>query len=323
MILLDSNMHEIIEVAGDLDCEFGTSSDSSNDFVMSNGTFVGVDAYGFYIPGTEVGGIFEYSKNQSYFDITELHGHSWRGLLSQALILPPPGQDYYTVSGDADTIISNIISGKFGGFFEEKPGASGITIASYTFPLYVNVLDGIEGMLEANGARLKIEVVKTASGQPVHVYLSAVQATTVAGMYNDDIGIPMTYTVDNMGINHLLCGGQGQLQSRMLVNLYIDNNGDVSETPYYTGFEERTKFYDYSSAQSREDLVTNGTKKLKELADSKTLAMKAPENFDLQIGDIVTGQFPDGSIISKPVVRKIYQISNGLLSTEIKIKGEN
>jgi hypothetical protein len=165
--------------------------------------------------------------------------------------------------------------------------------------------------------------VKEASGEPVHVYLSAVMATTVSGVYNDDIGIPMTYIVNNMGINHLLCGGSGQLQQRMKVDLYIDNNGNVSETQYYTGFAERTQFYDYPSAQSREDLVDNGTKRLKELANSKTLSMKAPENMELEIGDIVRGQFPDGTIIVKPVVKKIYQISNGLLNTEIKIKGEN
>lgn len=323
MILLDSEMHEITEVSGDLDIEFGTSTDSTNDFVMSNGAFTGLQPYGFYEPGTEVGGIFEYSKNQSYSDITELHGYSWRGLLSQALILPPAGSDYKTVTGDADTIIDSIISDKFGGFFEEKPGASSIYIQNYTFPLYINVLDGIEGMLESVGAKLKIEVVKEASGQPVHVYLSAVMATTVSGVYNDDIGIPMTYIVNNMGINHLLCGGSGQLQQRMKVDLYIDNNGNVSETQYYTGFAERTQFYDYPSAQSREDLVDNGTKRLKELANSKTLSMKAPENMELEIGDIVRGQFPDGTIITKPVVKKIYQISNGLLNTEIKIKGEN
>jgi hypothetical protein len=51
--------------------------------------------------------------------------------------------------------------------------------------------------------------------------------------------------------------------------------------------------------------------------------MKAPENMELEIGDIVRGQFPDGTIIVKQVVKKIYQISNGLLNTEIKIKGEN
>ena len=100
MILLDSEMHEITEVSGDLDIEFGTSTDSTNDFVMSNGAFTGLQPYGFYEPGTEVGGIFEYSKNQSYSDITELHGYSWRGLLSQALILPPAGSDYKTVTGD-------------------------------------------------------------------------------------------------------------------------------------------------------------------------------------------------------------------------------
>ena len=52
------------------------------------------------------------------------------------------------------------------------------------------------------------------------------------------------------------------------------------------------------------------------------LSIKAPEEQPLEIGDIVRGLFPDGSVIQSPVVSKIYKISNGLLHTECKVKGE-
>jgi hypothetical protein len=69
-------------------------------------------------------------------------------------------------------------------------------------------------------------------------------------------------------------------------------------------------------------LIDYGTERLKELASYKKLSIKAPEEQPLEIGDIVRGLFPDGSIIQSPVVSKIYKISNGLLHTECKVKGE-
>ena len=324
MILIDQNLKELSEIELDVDVEVGTSKDSTNDFEMSNAFIQNLGAAGFYIPGTEIGGLFEYDKTKSSEDISTLKGWTWRGLLTQAILVPPAGSDYLTVSGEANDIISTLLQNVLGGFFDVSTEDSGLTITNYQFPLYINVLDGIEGMLEAYGYKLQITADKIASGQPIKILIHAVEAAQITGTYNEDNGIPMTFTRNQMGINHLLCGGKGELQDRLKVNLYINNNGVVStSSQYYFGFDERTAFYDYSSAESEADLITSGTKKLKELASSKTLSLKAPENSDLTVGDLVTGQFPDGTIITKPVVQKIYKISGGLLSTEIKIKGEN
>jgi hypothetical protein len=52
------------------------------------------------------------------------------------------------------------------------------------------------------------------------------------------------------------------------------------------------------------------------------MKMAAPDDYELEIGDIVQGVFPDGTIIRKPIVQKIYKITDGLLTTNYKIKGE-
>lgn len=324
MILIDKDLKELSEIELDIDAEFGTSKDSTNDFEMTDALIQNIGAAGFYIPGTEIGGFFEYDKTKSSEDITTLKGFTWRGLLTQSILIPPVGSDYLSVSGEANDIIQTLLLNVLGGFFTVSSEDSGLTISNYQFPLYINTLDGIEGMLEEYGYKLKITANKVASGQPIQVKVEAVEAETITGTYNEDNGIPMTFVRNNMGINHLLCAGKGELQDRVKVNLYINQNGAVStSSQYYFGFDERTAFYDYSSAESEDDLITNGTKRLKELASSKTLSLKAPEESDLTIGDLVTGQFPDGTIITKPVVQKIYKISGGLLTTEIKIKGEN
>lgn len=323
MIVLDSYLHELGEIETDIDIEYGTSEDSTNDFEVTDAQMQNVAAGGFYIPGTEIGGLFDYVKINSDSDFRVYKGFTWRGLLKNSIIMPDAGEDYKIVSGDANVVISNMLSGLFGGIFSVSAEDSGLTLSNYQFPLYINLLDGIEGMLEKNDYRLKITAQKVQSHRPIQILLEAVPAVQVSGTYNEDNGIAMSYVIDNMGINHLICGGSGELQNRMIRHLYIDNNGNISSTQYYFGLDERTAFYDYPNAESEDDLLEYGTQQLKELASSKSLTMQAPEQFDLEIGDKVRGVFPDGTEIISPIVSKIYKISNGTMNIELKIKGEN
>lgn len=323
MIVLDANLHEIGEIETDIDIEYGTSEDSTNDFEVTDAQMENVAAGGFYIPGTEIGGLFDYVKINSDSDFRVYKGFTWRGLLKNSIIMPDAGEDYKIVSGDANVVISNMLSGLFGGIFSVSAEDSGLILSNYQFPLYINLLDGIEGMLEKNDYRLKITAQKVQSHRPIQILLEAVPAVQVSGTYNEDNGIAMSYVINNMGINHLICGGSGELQNRMIRHLYIDNNGNISSTQYYFGLDERTAFYDYPNAESEDDLLEYGMQQLKELASSKSLTMQAPEQFNLEIGDKVRGVFPDGTEIISPIVSKIYKISNGTMNIELKIKGEN
>lgn len=323
MIIIDANFHEIGEADIDLDCEFGSSEDATNDFQLSNATIQDAKtAGGFYIPNTEIGGLFEYSKEKSDESAATLRGYTWRGILAQDVILPDAGQDYKIVTGEANSVIASIMSGRFGDVFQVSSDDSGLTITDYQFPLYINLLDGIENMLEAYGYKLTIKAFKPASSTPITIELSATPATVLSGTLNNDSPVPLTYVVDNMGINHLICGGSGELQQRMIIHLYIDDTGEISQTPYYTGFEERTQFFDYSSAESEDDLIDAGTQRLKEIASHKELGFKVPEDADLEIGDVINAIFPDGQQVQSPIVSKLYKIVGGLVTTEYKIKGE-
>lgn len=323
MILLDANRRELGYLNCDVDVDVGTTEASTNDFEIVRDSLMSSDVGGFYEPGTEIGGMIEYLDDSTDSDATKFRGYTWRGLLSKGVIMPPAGSNYRVVSGEANSIIASLLNGFLGGFFTVSTEDSGLTISSYQFPLYVNNLDGIEGMLEKYGYRLKITGQKISSGASIQILLEAVQAQRVAGTYNQDNGIPMQFIVDKMGINHLICGGSGELQQRMIRHLYIDADGNVSTTQYYTGFQERTEFYDYANAESEDDLIYYGTQRLLEVASSKTLKMKAPDDYELDIGDLVQGTFPDGTVIVSPIVEKIYKISGGLLSVEYKIKGED
>lgn len=322
MILLNSTLHELGEIDFDVDLEIGTTEDATNDFELNSNVLFSSQTAGFYLPGTEIGGVIEHSKEITDEDVATLRGYSWRGLMSKKTIMPPAGSDYKIVSGEANTVIASMLSGVLGDFFTVSTADSGCTITNYQFPLYINMLDGLEGMLEAYDYRLKITAQKVASNQPIQILVEAVKAQLIKGTFNEDNGIPMSFETNNMGINHLICGGSGELQNRMIRHLYIDSNGNVSTTQYYYGFDEREEFFDYPNAESEDDLIDNGTKRLLEVASYKKLTMKAPEDYELEIGDLVQGVFPDGTIIRSPIVQKIYKIDNGMITTEYKIKGE-
>ena len=74
MILLDKNLHELGEIETDLDVEVGTTEDSTNDFQFFSNRLLSKDTAGFYIPGTEIGGMIEYSKERTDEDVSTLKG---------------------------------------------------------------------------------------------------------------------------------------------------------------------------------------------------------------------------------------------------------
>lgn len=321
IIIFDENMKEIGTLDLDIDVEVGTADNVPNDFEITTNEIAKYGASGFYMNGTEYGGFFEYTKNVTDSDITTYRGFTWRGLMTKSLILPPSGSDYKVVSGDANEIIADILSDVLGGFFSVPNTSSGLTITSYQFPLYIDTMNGLERMLEKYGYRLSIHADKTESG--IVVTVEAVEAAQIAGTYNNDSDVPMSFISDQMGINHLLCAGSGELQERMKVDLYLDENGNVSQTQTFFGFDERTAFYDYGSAESEDDLIDNGAKRLLELASHLSLSIDVPDEANLDIGDIVQGTFPGGVVVRLPIVRKIYKITKGIPSTQIKIKGDS
>lgn len=322
IILLDETRHEIGPTTLNIDFEVGTS-EASNDFEFQSPPVDGVG--GLYSPGSEFGGLIEYTHEVSDSGMITYRGFTWRGLLENWIITPPSGQDYYTVRNtEANTAIRNILSGVLGGFFYVPTTSSGLTITSYQFKLYTTVLDGLEDMLEAFGYRLYIHAEKMTVGAAVTVVVEAVQATQVSGVFNEDSRVPLSYTRNRMGINHLICMGKGELQARMRVDLYVNASGQVSRTKYFTGFDERQEYYDYANAESEDDLIKNGTKRLLERASSDILGISSvADDIVLEIGDIVSGVFPDGTEIRAPITRKILTIANGDERVEYKIKGEN
>ena len=318
LILFDKDFQEIGPAKLEVDFEIGDSS-TSNDFEITTAM---TDFYGFYIPGTEVGGIVECQVSISNSATKTLKGWSWRGLLSQWIISPPSGSDYKIVSGEANTVIRELMNDCLDGFFTVLEEDSGLTISNYQFKLYTSMLEGVMDMLSENDYRLDIYAKKTDPGGKVKLFCRALPITKLEGEYNNDVGLTLTFTDNRMGINHLICMGKGELQERQRVDFYIGPSGKVTRTQYYKGLAERQAYYNYSSAESYLELQKSGAEKLRELASSKKLRIDA-ESVDLNVGDVVVGRYREtGLVVEAPINKKIYRISNGRMTIEYGVKEE-
>lgn len=320
MILLDNDLKEIGPISLDIDFEVGDIS-ALNDFELI--TQSSLDAYAIYIPDTELGGIIEYDEGTTDSESITLKGWTWRGLLSQEIIEPPAGSDYKIVSGELNAIIRDILSDVLGGFFVVPNVNTGKSITSHQFRLYTTVLEGLMDMLSDCGYRLNIYAKKTEAGGRVQVFCEAVPAITIEGQYDEDTGLGLRFVKSQMGINHLVCMGTGQLQNRQRVDLYVQEDGSIGKTQYYTGLLERTAYYDYNNAESLEELEESGKKRLRELAGYKKLEITDVEGQSLEIGDIVVGRHRAmGITVEKPVIKKILTIQGGKETIEYQVKGE-
>ncbi len=283
--------------------------------------------YRIFIPGTEYGGLLEQRKTSTSLNTVTWCGYTWRGLLSQKIIQPPGGQSHLMVSGDANNIIKQVLGDRFGPLFAADDTDSGIRVNSYQFDRYCTLLDGLEKMLGAVGAKLRIVYDQ---GDPSVlnscVRLSAVPVTDWSDQleYSQDGGKIQFSTDDyRRGINHLICAGSGEEEERTVLHLYVQEDGSIGDEQYFFGIDEREALYSYTSASDVDKLREDGIKRLTELINYTEMDATL-DDIDVDIGDIVGGRdrITDMSI-SQPVTGKILRTQDGTTTIEYKLKGED
>lgn len=320
LILATSDGQEECVLTYDFDIELGDKSDfqlNASYASWKNNLKIGKRVY---IPGTEYGGIIKYISSATNTGNIFLKGYTWRGYLAHRFIRPASGQDYYIASGELNTIIGNLVN--IPGFIVSTID-TGITL-SYQFNRYVSVLEGLEAMLRSVGYRLDLKYQQTQAGG--YVYVQAVKAGVYGDSveYSQDSLIDFSSTDDQMGINHLICLGTGELKNRLVIDLYADASGNISQIKSITGIDEIVDTFDNSGAELQ-TLIESGTNRLKELLSKKSFiaAIKKVET-EMYIGDIITGQdYITGNKVTKPIAKKIVKRSNGVISIDYKIEGES
>ena len=311
LIYTDANMVEQgylkhfsadVDVANDKDFEITVAQDNN---ILQGGSW-------WYINNTEYGGIVDNVGVVTADREIRYTGRNLRGILCDKIIAPPQGEDYKIVSGDAITVINKLI---------EDAGLSGIyrmageswSISSFQFNRYVTLYDGICALLNAKNKVLRL-VIKDG-----YVTMSCVTPhdhTDDKDCMRSDINYNITQIKNRY--NHLICLGQGELKDRLVLHLYVDSQGNITDTKVYTGMEERTAVYDYSSASSIDELRTRGIARLQEL-NADSLDMTLPD-MSMQIGDITGGtEKITGATVKKQITNIIAKIDDNSIDIEYSV----
>lgn len=287
-------------------------------------------SYFVYIPGTEYGGIIGQVLTDTTLDYVELKGHSWRGRLAKKVIEPPAGQDYKKVSGELHAVMKELIEPAFGGnegtdsIFYVPDTDTGVTVNNYQFDRYCTLLDGITKMLKSKGYKLQIYFRRNA-GEPGKVFIEAVPIVDYSSEIELSKDCQLNYTMEDIrdGVNHLVVTGKGELQDRNVLHLYVQKNGSIGKTQYYTGLDEIAEVYENTSTETGE-LEETSREKLQELMNKQTFKMDvAALGIDVNIGDIVGGRdYLTGMYMSKPVENITYSLTNGVEAKTYKLEGE-
>ncbi len=234
-----------------------------------------------YIDDTEWGGIVRGFREDTTGNVSELYaiGQTWHGILAETIVCPPTGSTHVVLKGDANACIASLL--KLTGMdavFDARTAPSGITL-DCQLDRFCTFYGGLKEKLADAGAKLKIA--KEPGCRPC-LYAMAIDD------YSDgERALKVGYVAEHvLPINHLVCTGEGEMDERIVVHLYADAKGNVSQTQTLFGLNERTERYDYTSADEA-GLITGGTKRLAELQQTSSLKLTLPSTIRMDVGDIV------------------------------------
>lgn len=272
-----------------------------------------------YIPGTEYGGIYKRLESDTKGNSVAIGGYTWRGLLQNKVIIPPAGSAYATDSGELNMILARRVSAAFPGLFIGSEESTGITV-SYRYGRYVTLYDGLKEMLKSVGYKMRIAY----DIEQCKVVVDAVPIVDYSQMieYSSDMNANYSMIINKMGINHLICLGQGELQNRTVVHLYADTNGVISRTQTQFGADEVTDVYDYAGAET-DNLIESGTDQMIANASKNEFAVDLESTQDVAVGDIVGSRdYITGYTVAAPITTKIVKWKQGFEKVEYQLSDE-
>ena len=240
-------------------------------------------------------------------------------MLQNKILCPDAGDDYATDSGELNAIIGARVSAAFPGLFIGSNESTGIEV-DYQYNRYVTLYDGLKAMLKSVDYKMRIsydvETGKVAvEAVPIVDYSSQIE-------YSSDMNANYYMTQEGTGVNHLICLGSGELRNRIVVHLYVDADGNISQTQTLFGADEIAAVYDYAGADQA-TLIQSGTQQLKNMASHDSFQMQLETVNPVAIGDIVGGRdYITGYRMTAPIVTKICRWRNGFENTEYKLSDD-
>lgn len=327
LILADQHANDVRRL---FDAEIDVDLKDTNTFELkvNRGEYQSDLTFGniVYVPGTEYGGIIGEVNTDTSIDTISLKGYAWRGLIDKKILRPPSGSDYLIISGELNSCIKNLTAGNFDSLFSVSAENTGVSVTNFQFERYTTMLAGINKMLKSVGYKLQIKYIQQENGASGYIELSATPIIDYSSTieFSQDDRLDFTFNNVKNGVNHLICLGTGELKDRIVVDLYVQQDGSIGTQPFYTGLAEIAETYEDTNAESVE-LTEKGTDKLQELQNYSLFEMNvASLDIDVDIGDIVGGRdYLTGLYAKKPITGKIWRVSGGSESIEYSVEGED
>ena len=267
----------------------------------------------WYIEGTEYGGKVDSVKIVTEKSEIQYSGRNARGLLTSKIIEPPAGSDYLVLSGNLQHVISKLINDTdYSNLFVVDNSV--ITVSNYKFDRYINLYDGIVKLLSNYN---KIPKFTFKKGK-IHIGIYEYIDYSDENEFSQD-NLQFTITKSYSDVNHLICLGKGELKDRMVIHLYADGDGNISEKKTFVGEQEVVEVYENTSAENRDELLKEGTQKLKELKNSDSFEVTVPD-IDLKIGDIIGGtETTTNTYVAREIVNIIAKISDDKIELDYMV----
>ena len=267
----------------------------------------------FSVDHTEFGGTIDNINVDTEGKTITYTGRCWRGMLEDKIIIPPSGSDYYIQSGTACEIMQQVlILTGLNPLFVVKEFDSP-SISSYRFNRYCSVLEGFISLLNS------IDYVIVLEYENGHVSISAEQLKTVQAVDNYDCELSVSKNLSQY--NHLICLGKGELKDRQVLHLYLDKNGSIGKSQYYTGIDERVSVYDYPNVDDLAALEEYGIKRFEELLESENAEISL-SNAEFNIGHYLQAyEHITGTAVKKKISKKILTLVNGRGVVNYEVNG--
>ena len=176
-------------------------------------------------------------------------------------------------------------------------------------------------MLKSVGYRLDFRYIQGEAGVSGHVEVFAAPISDFSSRIelSQDDRLNFTIEINKGSVNHLICLGSGELKNREVLDLYLDANGNIGTTQFYTGIEEIAETYDNSNS---EDLRSDGEKKFQELLKGTSFSMDVESlGIDVDIGDLIGGRdYITGMLVKKALKSKIITYEDGVKSVQYNLE---
>lgn len=245
-----------------------------------------LEGHYIYIPGTEWGGQVEMVRHSTASRQVTLSGVTWRGMLFRKVIEPPPGSNHLVVTGEANSVIGQIIGDALGVFVVSADN-SGITV-SRNFR-YANMLIGVQETLSAHGAALEILYDQTM--RKVRLSARAIVDYSERIDLSQDYGVDMITTVGGFDrYNHIIALGAGELEDRDVLHVYRLDDGTITTVspPWVGTMSDHVRTYDYNNPESLDKLREGAEELLVGYAPLNTVEIDpGVAGLDLKLGDKV------------------------------------